>query len=227
MSQDSLFAMNAGFATATYTSTDPDEFASLSRAEIVDVIDTGPGPFHASVTRVNLNRIWMQRGSESVPFLARIKHPAERIGISFLKPTSAQSMLQATIVSNHDLAMLSLGHPDLFQISGKFGMGNYIAAGRRFSYLWPDIAQPRLSIFQARFTSRCHRRSPWTACSVSTKRLRIWPEPNRRYLSGATPSTISRNSFYAPSSRQYRRHDGRLGFMCSPCAGSGAISGLS
>jgi AraC-like DNA-binding protein len=149
MSQDALFPLNAGFATATYTSSDPDEFASLSRTETVDVIDTGPGPFHAWVTRVNLNRIWMQRGSESVPFLARIKHPAERIGISFLKPASAQSMLQATMVSHHDLAMLSCGQPISSRSLGgsewatiSLPADDFIAFGRTFLNRDVDVPGP-------------------------------------------------------------------------------------
>jgi len=66
------------------TFTDPDEYQSAIRATAAKLIISKPGTFKANLTRIDLHRLWMQRGEET---LGRVVHSAldpSRISVFFL-----------------------------------------------------------------------------------------------------------------------------------------------
>jgi AraC-like DNA-binding protein len=70
--------------SAIFHSSDPFEHHRSLRAEEVELVVTAPGEFRGEVTRIDLHRLWLQRGHES---LARIVHAAvskSQNGIFFL-----------------------------------------------------------------------------------------------------------------------------------------------
>ena len=68
-------------SSAVRAFTDPDEYAAAIRGATVELTATGLGDFNAKLTRIDLNRIWMQRFAESLP---RIMHSAVASGRAFL-----------------------------------------------------------------------------------------------------------------------------------------------
>jgi AraC-like DNA-binding protein len=96
------------FASDRYECADPDEFGSLTRSGHVEVIDTTPGGFHASLARINLGRLWLQCGSASTPLLARISPLTDRVAFNFLKPGSAPALRQTTVVSDRDISFYGM-----------------------------------------------------------------------------------------------------------------------
>ena len=54
-------------SSAVRTFTDPDEYAAAIRAGTVELTVTGRGDFNAKLTRIDLQRLWMQRFSDNLP----------------------------------------------------------------------------------------------------------------------------------------------------------------
>jgi hypothetical protein len=59
--------------SAIFRSRDPYEHQRSLRAEAVDLVVTAPGDFRGEVTRIDVDRLWLQRGRESLP---RVVHSA-------------------------------------------------------------------------------------------------------------------------------------------------------
>ena len=70
--------------SAVVTFTDPDEFYAAVRNAQVDGVVTARGNFRAELTRIDLNRVWMLRGEES---LARVHSVAIGNRVAILFPT--------------------------------------------------------------------------------------------------------------------------------------------
>jgi AraC-like DNA-binding protein len=70
--------------SAVTTFSDPYSYQETIRAADVEVVVTGRGEFQAELTRVDLGRIWMQRGYQSLPCIARTSDDAERNSILFI-----------------------------------------------------------------------------------------------------------------------------------------------
>src|SRR6266852_7448935 len=64
-------------SSAVRTFTDPDDYASAIRATRAELTVVGRGRFTAKLTRIDLNRLWMQRFFDNLP---RIGHSAPGIG---------------------------------------------------------------------------------------------------------------------------------------------------
>jgi AraC-like DNA-binding protein len=64
--------------------TDPYDYQQSVRAAEVEVYVTEPGRFRADLTRIDLHRLWMQRGSESLPRIAHAANVSSRAPIFFL-----------------------------------------------------------------------------------------------------------------------------------------------
>jgi hypothetical protein len=54
-------------SSAVLTFTDADAFHAAIRGADVEGVVTAPGKFHGKLTRVDFDRLWMQRGDESLP----------------------------------------------------------------------------------------------------------------------------------------------------------------
>src|SRR5215469_6173470 len=66
------------------TFTDPIPYQVAIRNAKVELSVTGRGDFHAELTQIDLNRLWMQYGSESLPRVSYAVVSSERPPILFL-----------------------------------------------------------------------------------------------------------------------------------------------
>ena len=72
----------AGSGTANFT--DPQAYQAAVRPAQVEILVTTKGQFHAELTRIELPRLWMQRGRESLPRVVHSTVSKERPPIFFL-----------------------------------------------------------------------------------------------------------------------------------------------
>jgi hypothetical protein len=98
-------------SSAIQTVTDLDEYrTAASRRAAVELTVIQRGSFTASITRVDLHRVWMQRGHER---LARIRHAEPHPGrniISFLTQDGQRTVRNGVEFHPGDVALLS-PHP--------------------------------------------------------------------------------------------------------------------
>jgi len=66
---------------------DPHEYQSLIRGADVRINLTGPGQYQAKLTKVDLHRLWMQRGWSSLPYVVHSAPRRDRGFMSFLADT--------------------------------------------------------------------------------------------------------------------------------------------
>ena len=78
---------------------EPYEYQKAVRAAAADVLITSPGLFKAELTRIDLHHLWMQRGGESLPRIAKVANATSRRPILFL---------------THPQGPLSVGRKELF-----------------------------------------------------------------------------------------------------------------
>ena len=69
--------------SAVRTFSDPDEYVAAIRGVDVEFTVTGRGTFTASLTRIDLHRLWMQRFSDNLPRVAHSANLAARSTFSF------------------------------------------------------------------------------------------------------------------------------------------------
>src|SRR5690242_225257 len=70
--------------SAIFQSSDPYDHQRSLRAEAVEVVVTAPGDFRGEVTRIDVDRLWLQRGRESLPRVVHSAVSKTRNGIFFL-----------------------------------------------------------------------------------------------------------------------------------------------
>jgi AraC-like DNA-binding protein len=97
------------FASATYTASDPAIHTAAIRAANVQAVAVSRGDFQASVTRIDLDRLWMQRGQENLPRTFRSRIPADRLVVSFLSPQTGPTTRLGMEFSSRDIAVGSPG----------------------------------------------------------------------------------------------------------------------
>jgi AraC-like DNA-binding protein len=78
--------------SAIFKSSDPYEHQSSIRAGEVELLVTAPGRFQAELTRVDLHKLWMQRGRELLPRIAHVATDKSRTAIFFLADANQASM---------------------------------------------------------------------------------------------------------------------------------------
>ena len=69
--------------SSVWSFTDPDEFTARVRATSMELAITRSGRFAAKMIRIDLNRMWLQRFSDSLPRVAHFNHSPGRAIISF------------------------------------------------------------------------------------------------------------------------------------------------
>jgi AraC-like DNA-binding protein len=69
---------------ASCSFTDPIPYQAAIRGVEVELLVTAKGSFRAELTQIDLGRLWMQYGSESVPRVSRALVSSERVPIMFL-----------------------------------------------------------------------------------------------------------------------------------------------
>jgi AraC-like DNA-binding protein len=97
------------FAAASYRAFDPDEYTSLIRGARVEVVVAERGTFDATITRLDLGGLWMQRGCESMPRTFRAVLSADRVMLWFLGVPQAHVTMQSSDIAHDDLALLAPG----------------------------------------------------------------------------------------------------------------------
>jgi hypothetical protein len=65
------------------TFTDPDDYAASVRGTKAQLTITGRGRFEATITRVDLHRLWMQRFSDNLPRIGHYALASGRTMITF------------------------------------------------------------------------------------------------------------------------------------------------
>src|SRR5690349_13482008 len=70
--------------SAIFRSSDHYEHQRSLRAEAVDLVVTAPGDFRGEATRIDVDRLWLQRGRESLPRIVHATVSKTRNGIFFL-----------------------------------------------------------------------------------------------------------------------------------------------
>ena len=80
-------------ASTVSTFADPYSYQAAVRAADVKAVVTARGGFDAKLMRVDLHRLWMQRGSESLPRTLAIGVGSERAPIFFLAGANQPAML--------------------------------------------------------------------------------------------------------------------------------------
>ena len=88
---------------------DPDEYVSLIRGARIEVVASQRGAFDASVTRVDLGKLWMQRGRESLARTFRAVMPADRVILWFLASPQPPVTILTSAIEHCDLAILTPG----------------------------------------------------------------------------------------------------------------------
>jgi AraC-like DNA-binding protein len=73
--------------SALFWSSDPYDHQRSLRAEAVDLVVTAPGDFRGEVTRIDVDRLWLQRGRESLPRVVHSAVSKSRNGVFFLADT--------------------------------------------------------------------------------------------------------------------------------------------
>src|SRR5260370_766761 len=71
---------------------DADSYRIAFRAAEVSMLVKSNGAFHAELTQIDLNRLWMQRGSDSLPRLVRAQIDVKRVPILFFADANQASM---------------------------------------------------------------------------------------------------------------------------------------
>jgi hypothetical protein len=91
----------------SYTFTDPIPYQAAIRGAEVELLVTCRGDFHAELTQIDLDRLWMQYGCESLPRVSHAVVSSERVPIMFLADTdqaavhfSGKEVSTAAIVAN-------------------------------------------------------------------------------------------------------------------------------
>jgi AraC-like DNA-binding protein len=140
----------------SFTFTDPIPYQSAIRGAEVELLVTDRGDFHAELTQIDLGRLWMQYGCESLPRVSHAVVSSERVSIMFLADTdqaavhfSGKEVSTAAIVVNgaattHHLrtsgpcrwATVSLPPNEWAAITGPVDRG--LTAGSLASFVQPN-----------------------------------------------------------------------------------------
>jgi AraC-like DNA-binding protein len=102
--------------SAVLTFTDPDAF-QIRDLQMEGVV-TARGDYHAELTRIDLHRLWMQRGDESLPRVLNVTPSGERTSIVFLANQHQPTMhVDGMELSQHEIIVIGFGWPIHFRSS--------------------------------------------------------------------------------------------------------------
>jgi hypothetical protein len=101
------------------TLTDPDAFYANMRRERVEGVVTGRGEYRTELTRIDLHRLWMQRGDESLPRVLDVSPSGERPAIVFGTNQNQLAMhFDGRELPQHEIIITGSGVPIHFRSSG-------------------------------------------------------------------------------------------------------------
>ena len=105
--------------SAVVTFTDPDAYHANIRRSRVEGVVTGRGEYRAELTRIDLHRLWMQRGDESLPRVLNVSPSEERPAIVFGTTQNQPAMhFDGRELPQHEIIVIGFGVPVHFRSSG-------------------------------------------------------------------------------------------------------------
>jgi AraC-like DNA-binding protein len=110
-------------SSAIRTVTDLDEYRVANRRSCVELTVTARGAFTASITRIDLHRLWMQRGRESLPRIRHAEPDSERNIIAFLTQEGQGTVRNGVEFRPGDIALLSPRHSHRYRSFGPVHWG--------------------------------------------------------------------------------------------------------
>jgi AraC-like DNA-binding protein len=97
-------------SSSVRTFTDPHPYQAAIRAAEVEVLVTAKGEFRAELTKIDLHRLWLQRGRESLPRVFHSSVSAQRAPIVFLASTDRAAIQHSGMdVSPSEIIVDGLG----------------------------------------------------------------------------------------------------------------------
>jgi AraC-like DNA-binding protein len=97
---------------------DPDEYAAAVRAGEVQLTVTGSGKFGATLTRIDLPRLWMQRGSESTARIASVTVTADRMMLHFMARRDRSEIIDGRELAPGVIQLARLGQYFHYRTAG-------------------------------------------------------------------------------------------------------------
>jgi hypothetical protein len=118
-------------SSAVHRFSDPDDYAAAIRAATVEVMITGRGQFTAKRIRIDFQRLWMQRLSESLPRVLHLAAMPGRAAIMF-RTRPGPSLLLSGVEMQADHITRHCEGDDAYQLSsGPVMLRRHVAAGGR------------------------------------------------------------------------------------------------
>jgi AraC-like DNA-binding protein len=105
-------------ASTISVATDIDEYKEANRRSCVELTITARGSFAAGITRIDLHRLWMQRGHESLPRIRHAEPSPERRIVAFLTQEEGSTVRNGVEFRPGDLALLSPRHSHRYRSFG-------------------------------------------------------------------------------------------------------------
>jgi AraC-like DNA-binding protein len=108
-------------SSAIRATADLEEYVAAIRPRFVEVTVTARGRFAASIVRIDLQRLWMQRGREQLPRIWYAKPSAERKIISFLTEAGGGAIRNGNAFGSGQIALHSPGRAYQHRSLGPLG----------------------------------------------------------------------------------------------------------
>jgi AraC-like DNA-binding protein len=97
-------------SSAIRAATDPDEYRAAARPPTIEYTITTRGRFTASITRIDLHHLWLQRGQETLPRIWRAVPGVERSIITFLTRPGSRAVRNGVEFQSGEIALHSPRH---------------------------------------------------------------------------------------------------------------------
>ena len=105
------------FACVTQSTKDPIVHGIAVRGAHVEVLVPGRGNFEATVTRIDVGRVWLSRGEHNLPSLARITGDSDRVTVAFRRQDSSPISFVGTQVVPSNIMAFRPGQPASWRTS--------------------------------------------------------------------------------------------------------------
>jgi hypothetical protein len=97
-------------SSAIRTATDPDEYRAAARPPTIEYTIIARGCFTASITRIDLHHLWLQRGRETLPRIWHAVPGVERSIITFLTQPGSNAVRNGVEFRSGEIALHSPLH---------------------------------------------------------------------------------------------------------------------
>ena len=99
-------------SSAVRTFTDADSYHAAIRASDAEGVVTAACEFRAELTRIDLHRLWMQRGDESLPRVLKFASSGQRTAMLFATdPGQPETYLSGLELSQNAIVAWGSGSP--------------------------------------------------------------------------------------------------------------------